>query len=251
MSTHELAGCEDDGGDASIYKESAGEEDISQRKRQCVTHPSRPHLTEQTLLQLEQSQPNYRLAQRNLDHWFFYIQSTIQDTFDTFREIPDRDFYPSAFEEHLSVVALSQADFQESHHSLAGSSDLFGFTARSPPPEVQVVIESKAKSTVRSTPAQPLVDPSPYTSPFSPAPPAPQPEQASVPRTDSSDSVFQGFDSSSSDEPRSLSPQSSALYPPITPITLPSHPYRRLRPRQKRQKPVDLSTVDVVSLSDS
>ena len=101
-----------------------------------------PPLIEQSLLQLEQSLPNYRLAQRNLDHWFFYIQSTFQDTFDTFLGLSDPDFYPSAFEAPGSTTPLSQADFQESHHSPAGSSDLFGYTARTPPPELQVVVKS-------------------------------------------------------------------------------------------------------------
>jgi hypothetical protein len=115
-----------------------------------------------------------------------------------------------------------------------------------------VVIELKAQSTARSVPVQPLVDPSPHTSPLSPILPAIHTEQANIPQTDSSDSVFQGFDSSSSDElPHSLPPQSSALYPPITPITLPSRPSRHLRPRRKRQKPINLSTIDVISLSDS
>jgi len=119
------------------------------RRRSTASSSSRPQLTEQTLLQLEQSLPNYRLAQRNLNHWFFYIESTIQDTFDTYRGLPDLDFYPSAFDGPHSTVPLSQADFQESHHSPAGSSDLFGFTVRSPR-EIQVVIPSRAPSRAHS-----------------------------------------------------------------------------------------------------
>jgi hypothetical protein len=32
--------------------------------------------------------------------------STLQDTFDTFRDLPDRDFYPSAFEDPGSTAPL-------------------------------------------------------------------------------------------------------------------------------------------------
>jgi hypothetical protein len=43
------------------------DEDITRPVRSCVLNPSQPQLTEETLLQLEQSLPGYRLAQRNLD----------------------------------------------------------------------------------------------------------------------------------------------------------------------------------------
>jgi hypothetical protein len=137
-------------------KETSREEG-DKRQGRPSTVPSRLQLTEQTLLQLEQSLPNYRLAQRNLSHWFFYIESTVQDTLDTYRGLPDPDFYPSAFDGPYSSVPLSQADFQESHHSPAGSSDLFGFTVRSPR-EIQVVIPSRTHSPSRALPsAQPTV----------------------------------------------------------------------------------------------
>lgn len=113
--------------------------------RSCVVNPSREPLTEESLLKLEQAQPQCRLAQRNLDHWFFYIESTVQDTFDTYMNRRDKNFYPATAESE-SVVSLSQADFQESHHSPASSTDLFGFTVRSPPPDIQVVIPSRPVS---------------------------------------------------------------------------------------------------------
>jgi hypothetical protein len=121
------------------------EEDITRPVRSCVTDPSQPQLTEESLLQLEQSLPGYRLAHRNLHHWFFYIESTIQDSFDTYRGLTDPDFYPSCFDGPYSEVPLSQADFQESHHSSAGSTDLFGNTVRLAQ-EIQVVIPSRASS---------------------------------------------------------------------------------------------------------
>jgi hypothetical protein len=120
-------------------------EDISRPIRSCVSNPSRPQLTEESLLLLEQSLPGYRLAHRNLRRWFFYIESTFQDSFDTYREYPDRDFYPSCFESPLSETPLSQADFQESHHSPAGSTDIFGHTIRLTQ-EIQVVIPSHTSS---------------------------------------------------------------------------------------------------------
>jgi hypothetical protein len=120
-------------------------EDITRPVRSCVSNPSRPQLTEESLLQLEQLLPGYRLAHRNLLHWFFYIESTIQDSFDTYRDLPDRDFYPTCFGSPHSETPLSQADFQESHHSLASSTDLFGNTVRLAQ-EIQVVIPSRASS---------------------------------------------------------------------------------------------------------
>ncbi|PMD14999.1 hypothetical protein NA56DRAFT_754242 [Hyaloscypha hepaticicola] len=59
------------------------------------------------------------------------------------------NFYPITSEPE-SVISLSQADFQESHHSPASSANLFGLTVRSPPPDVQVVVPSR---TVLSPPA--------------------------------------------------------------------------------------------------
>jgi hypothetical protein len=110
-----------------------------------VSNPSRPQLTEESLLQLEQSLPGYRLAHCNLHHWFFYIESTFQDSFDTYRDFPDRDYYPSCFDSPGSQTPLSQADFQETHHSSAGSTDLFRNTIRQPQ-EIQVVIPSHTSS---------------------------------------------------------------------------------------------------------
>jgi hypothetical protein len=106
------------------------EEDITRPVRSCVTDPSQPQLTEESLLQLEQSLPGYRLTQRNLNRWLFYIKSTIQDSFDAYRGLIDPDFYPSCFDGPYLETPLSQADFQESHHSLASSTDLFGYTVR-------------------------------------------------------------------------------------------------------------------------
>lgn len=73
----------------SKHEETGGEggevsANIKQR-RSAVLSPSYPQLTEETLLELEQSLPNYRLAQRNLNHWLYYIKATVKDTFDTFR----------------------------------------------------------------------------------------------------------------------------------------------------------------------
>jgi hypothetical protein len=148
----------DAGGDASLFtvaattiarqettEVEAENEDITRPVRRCVSNPSRPQLTEESLLQLEQSLPGYRLAHRNLHHWFFYIQSTILDSFDTYRDIPDPDFYPNCFNSPVSETPLSEADFQESHHSPAGSTDLFGNTVRLAQ-EIQVVIPSRASS---------------------------------------------------------------------------------------------------------
>src|SRR3954452_15556175 len=114
---------------------------VKKHKRRCVERPKSVPLTEQSLLELEQSQPTYRQLGRLLDHWFFYLQDTTADFFCTFIGSPDGDFYPPCFEKRGSVFSLSQADFQESHVSPPSSVDLFGLTARSPPPEVQVVIQ--------------------------------------------------------------------------------------------------------------
>jgi hypothetical protein len=53
------------------------DEDITRLFRSYITDPSQPQLTKESLLQLEQSLPGYRLAHRNLHHWFFYIKSII------------------------------------------------------------------------------------------------------------------------------------------------------------------------------
>jgi hypothetical protein len=223
-----------------------GGESVPEDKRQgrSSTIPSRPQLTEQTLLQLEQSLPNYRLAQRNLSHWLFYIESTVQDTFDTYRSLPDPDFYPSAFDGPYSSVSLSQADFQESHHSPAGSSDLFGFTVRSPR-EIQVVIPSRAHSPVH--PPQSSV-----IQPRSPLLLAPQ-EEAPF--------EFFHFDSEPPPSPQKLSNSDSdplrpsiRRAPPSRSPSPPSHPPRltRLRPH-KRYKPFDPSSIkdEVIEIPDS
>jgi hypothetical protein len=159
--------------------------------RSCVANPPREPLTEDTLLKLEQSQPHYRLAQRNLDHWFFYLESTFQDVFDTHIDRTDPDFYPSCFEQPGSVVSLSQADFQETHHSLASSIDLFGLTARSPPPDVQVII-SQPVSAPPPTPLKVKRSSSPEWEGFSsspdntqPADPVPEPTSPLAPHSSS------------------------------------------------------------------
>jgi hypothetical protein len=212
-------------------------------KRSAVLSLAYPHLTEETLLQLEQSLPNYRLAQRNLNHWFYYIEATVKDTFDTFRDLPDRDFHPGAFDSPLSVLSLSQAHFQESHHSPAGSSDLFGFTVRSPC-EIQVLIPSRTQSAAPSKqpsverPRSPLLaspkenlsdffqfDPEPLQSPFEPVP----------------------------SNPDSSPPRSHGALP-SRPSSSPSQPIQRLtrlRPRRKRRKAIDFSSVEIIEILDS
>jgi hypothetical protein len=172
--------------------------------RSCVTNPSREPLTEDSLFKLEQAQPQYRLAQRNLDHWFFYIESTIQDTFDTYLNRRDKRFYPSTSEPE-SVVSLSQADFQESHHSPASSADLFGFTVRSPPPDVQVIVSSRTV----------------------PSPPAPSPQLSTPAKTERpSSSEWEGLSPLPAQSPSpTLSPTptpvlASSLSPPPAPTSV-------------------------------
>lgn len=238
-------------------EETGGEggESAPEDKRQgrSSTVPSRPQLTEQTLLQLEQSLPNYRLAQRNLSHWLSYIESTVQDTFDTYRGLPDPDFYPSAFDGPYSSVPLSQADFQESHHSPAGSSDLFGFTVRSPR-EIQVVIPSRTHSPSHPPsqalpPAQPTV-----TQPRSPLLSAPQEAPFEFFHFESEPPSPQKLSSSDSDPPR---PRPPPQRPPHSrspsPLSRPpSRPPRltRLRPR-KRYRSTNSSPIEVIEIPDS
>jgi hypothetical protein len=90
---------------------------IKRHRRRCLERPKSVPLIEQSLLELEQSQPGYRQLGRVLDHWFFYLQDTTADFFSTFIGPPDRDFHPPCFEERGIVLSLSQADFQESHVS--------------------------------------------------------------------------------------------------------------------------------------
>ena len=71
--------------------------------RNCVVNPLYEPLTEDTLPKLEQSQPRYRTAQRNLEIGSF-IESTIQDSLDTFLDRTDRNFYPSSFEPPASTA---------------------------------------------------------------------------------------------------------------------------------------------------
>jgi hypothetical protein len=201
-------------------------EDIRQRRPTAVSSHSRPQLTEQTLLQLEQSLPNYRLAQRNLNHWFFYIESTVQDTFDTFRGLPDPDFIPS-ISSPPSVVPLSQADFQESHHSPAGSSDLFGFTVRSPR-EIQVILPSRSSTAPVNSPSRTV----------SPSADQPSPQEA--------DFAFFEFSS----ESPSLSPPPSPPLPSKASSSDSDPPYIPPRPR-KRRRPITLSSVEIIEIPDS
>jgi hypothetical protein len=234
------------------------EEDITRPVRSCVSNPSRPQLTEESLLQLEQSLPGYRLAHRNLHHWFFYIQSTILDSFDTYRDLPDRDFYPTCFGSPYSETPLSQADFQESHHSLASSIDLFRNTVRLTQ-EIQVVIPSRASSgplylqpivpsdLIESSLGSPLSEstvdyPSePHLSAFVPTP---------------AESLFQGSElqqpldtrqSRSRSRPQS---SSSSSYHPRLASPLPIR--RRItRSRSQRIRRQPTSPIEVISLSDS
>ncbi|KAH8603185.1 hypothetical protein B0O99DRAFT_680143 [Bisporella sp. PMI_857] len=195
-------------------------------KRRCVEQSSSALLTEQTLLELEKSQPYYRLAQRNLDHWFYYIESTVKDSFDTYLDRPDREFYPSCFEECSSEVPLSQADFQESHHSLASSTSLFGFTVRSPLPDVEVVILAP-KSQARSSSLSSLSSSSSPSSSDSERPSSsfkePQPTEPDL-LSESDSAGIKSLSDSSSDaylppEPR----RRRRLFPP-GPITISSSP---------------------------
>jgi len=134
--------------DTSVVAESTETErsrDEGRPVRECRINPTNPPLTEESLLQLERSQPNYRLSQRNLSHWFFYIQSTVQDSFDTAAGFTDPDYY--SISDHSSILSLSQADTWETHHTFASSTDLFGLVPRSPPPQLQVVLQSHSRVT--------------------------------------------------------------------------------------------------------
>jgi hypothetical protein len=113
----------------------------STNKGRCIKRPKPIPLTEQSLLELEQSQQGYRRLERLLDHWFFYLQDTTANIFSTYIGTPDCDFHPPSNKEEGSILSLSQADFQESHVSSPSSVDLFGLTARSPSPRAQVVIQ--------------------------------------------------------------------------------------------------------------
>ncbi|KAH8591196.1 hypothetical protein B0O99DRAFT_690803 [Bisporella sp. PMI_857] len=86
-------------------------------RRHCVLQPSIVPLTEETLLQLEQSHPRYRLTQRNLNHWFYYLESTLQDTFNTFAGIPDKTYKPgsSAATSLLQVLRIFSVSRSVSH----------------------------------------------------------------------------------------------------------------------------------------
>jgi hypothetical protein len=137
--------------------------------RSCRVNPTfTPPLTEESLLSLEQSQTPYRLAQRNLDRWFYYLESTFQDAFDTYRGREDKDYIPH-YSEWIgkSITGSSQADFEETHHSIASSVDLFGFTVRSPLPEPQVVIPIQSHT------------PPVYISPYGPPPDRQTPQPSS------------------------------------------------------------------------
>jgi hypothetical protein len=250
--TSEHGETDGEGGEAPV--------DIKQR-RSAVLSPAYPQLTEETLLKLEQSLPNYRLAQRNLNHWFYYIEATVKDTFDTFRDLPDRDFHPGAFDSPLSVLSLSQAHFQESHHSPAGSSDLFGFTVRSPC-EIQVVISSRAQSAAPSKP--PSVEPSvskqpsiehPNEAPRSPLLASPEDTLSDFFQFDPEPQLQPPFEpilfpsrpsSSGSDSPRSHGALPSRPSPSQPPRRL-----TRLRPRHKRRKAIDFSSVEIIEIPDS
>jgi hypothetical protein len=226
------------------------EEDITRPVRSCVLNPTQ-QLTEESLLQLEQSLPGYRLAHRNLLHWFFYIESTIQDSFDTYRDLPDRDFYPTCFGSPLSETPLSQADFQESHHSLASSTDLFGNTVRLAQ-EIQVVIPSRASSGLHyprisvSTSSDESSSKPPSSSPAV-SPPEPLPASSPAPAYLQSSELQQPLRSRS--RPRSSSSSSSSYHPRIvSPL-----PIRRriTRSRSQRIRRQPTSSIEVISLSDS
>jgi hypothetical protein len=262
-------------GDASLFtvarttdqletttEDEDNEEDITRPVRSCVSNPSQPQLTEESLLQLEQSLPGYRLAQRNLDRWFFYIQSTFLDTFETFRNIPDPDYYPACFDSPKSTVPLSQADFQESHHSITGSSDLFNFRARSPQ-EIQVVIPSRSQSTIHcprislstesvesaaeagiAEPPQPL-EPS-ITSPVATSPEPPVPSTLARAESSSSSDYQQPVPSRRS-RPRNTSSTSRLA----SPLAL-CRRITRSRSCHIRRSPQPISpSAEVISLSDS
>lgn len=87
-----------DGGDVREYMRPV---------RNCVVNPQSTPLTEESLPHLEHSHPNYRLSQRNLNHWFFYLESTFATALDDFAGWPDQDFYPSCLQARLSEAPLS------------------------------------------------------------------------------------------------------------------------------------------------
>jgi hypothetical protein len=152
--------------------ESSNEVSEVRLRRHCVLQPSIVPLTEETLLQLEQSHPRYRLAQRNLNHWFYYLESTFQDTFNTFAGIPDETYkLESSAGNNGSILSLADADFQESHVSPPSSADIFGLTVCEPLPEVEVIIPDSRTSAGRTPSSSSSSSESSSSSSWNPLPP--------------------------------------------------------------------------------
>jgi hypothetical protein len=235
-----------------------GIEDITP-VRGCVLNPIQPQLTEESLLQLEQSLPGYRLAQRNLHHWFYYIESTFQDSFDTYRDYPDRDYYPSCFNSPVSETPLSQADFQESHHSPVGSTDLFGNTVRLAQ-DIQVVIPACASTSGLPHPQSSGFFSSSIESSFGPSSPvvdyppeSPRPASTLAPAELSHSELQQPLDtrqSRSRSRPRSLTPSNSSYHPELrSPLSI-RRRITRSRSQHIRRK-LPKASDEVISLLDS
>lgn len=131
-------------------------------KGQCRDRPRAVPLTKESLSQLERSRPGYRRLERLLDHWFFYLQSTTENFFNTYSEFRDPLYRQLSKSPEVSCVSLSEADFQETHVSAPSSCEIYGLTVRSPPPEIQVIIplrihsEVPAKITRQSSLEEPL-----------------------------------------------------------------------------------------------
>jgi hypothetical protein len=213
--------------------------------RSCRENPSHT-LTEESLLLLEKQQPHYRLSQRNLERWFYYLESTYQDTFDTFLGLPDDDYRPHWIKHCPSEISLSRADFVESHHSIASSTDLFGFTVRSPLPEPQVLIEVQTlpslqpprPQTLPLEPQNPQLRPSPSFSPSRQIPSRPRPRTAppesTRPRESSPESLFLGFSPEPESEPQVKHEQVKRELTERAPFEFPSP--KRLRPRKRSRR---------------
>src|SRR5690349_16753236 len=104
----------------SAHEEALEVKGLKRRRVGCAK--SMP-LTEQSLLELEQSQPGYRRFERLLDHWAYYLESTTQDFFETYFGSADPDYYPLCFEKERGELPLSRADFSESHITTLSSAD--------------------------------------------------------------------------------------------------------------------------------
>lgn len=128
--------------DSGVSTPSSTESVSPRPMRSCRISSTTP-LTEEALIKLQASFEPY-FSTRILDRWSFYIESITQDFFDTYHGLPDYTYRPrSRALAPLSETPLSEADTSfESYHSLASSTDLFGWRVATPEPPVQVVVRS-------------------------------------------------------------------------------------------------------------